>query len=236
MKRRNLAPLMFALASLLVLSVMAGGAGVQRPAAEPRLVAKGSLLVSGPIEATRRVKTTAGFRFTSSREAEKIQLVKLEYEARVSGKELDPNSPAIRKLVEEAIQSTGWVIDDNSRQVESLVEARARKQGTTIEDVEKPDVTLNARSTIKEGSVSFSFAGQGKMGFRALPPQARERKLVQGDKGEGEGLIRNFRTTVAELKTVNGANLRVKIKFHVDQVDASGVARGRVDFDLRSDK
>jgi hypothetical protein len=129
MKRRNLAPLIFALASLLVLSVIAGGVGLQRPAAEPRLVAKGSLMVSGPIEATRRVRTATGFRFSSTREAEKIQLVKLEYEARVRGKELDRNSAAIRKLVEEAIQSTGWVIDDNSRQVENLVQARARKEG-----------------------------------------------------------------------------------------------------------
>lgn len=236
MKRRNLAPLMFALASLLVLSVIAGGVGLQRPAAEPRLVAKGSLMVSGPIEATRRVRTATGFRFSSTREAEKIQLVKLEYEARVRGKELDRNSAAIRKLVEEAIQSTGWVIDDNSRQVENLVQARARKEGVKIENVEKPDVKLNARSTIKERSVSFSFAGEGKMGFRELPPQARERKLVEGDKGEGEGLIRNFRSTVEELKPVNGANIRVKVKFHVDQVDVSGVARGRVDFELRSDK
>lgn len=235
MKRRNLIPLMFALASLLVLSVVAGGVS-QRPAAEPRLVAKGSLLVSGPIEATRRVKTATGFRFSSSREAEKIQLVKLEYEARVRGKELDPNSPAIRKLVEDAIQSTGWVIDDNSRQVENQVKARARQQGVKIEDVEKPDVRLNARSTVRERTVSFSFAGQGKMGFRELPPQARERKLVEGDKGEGEGLIRNFRSTVEELKPVNGSNIKVKIKFHVDQVDVSGVARGRVEFELRSDK
>jgi hypothetical protein len=226
---------MFALASLLVLSVVAGGVG-QRPAAEPRLVAKGTLLVSGPIEATRRVRTATGFRFSSSRAAEKIQLVKLEYEARVRGKELDPNSPAIRKLIEDAIQSTGWVIDDNSRQVENLVKARARQQRVKIEDVDKPDVRLNARSTVKERNVSFSFTGQGKMGFRELAPEARERKLVEGDKGEGEGLIRNFRSTVEELRPVNGSNIRVKIKFHVDQVDVSGVARGRVEFELRSDK
>lgn len=149
---------------------------------------------------------------------------------------MDRNSAAIRKLVEEAIQSTGWVIDDNSRQVESQVKARARQQRVKIEDVEKPDVKLNARSTVKERTVSFSFAGQGQMGFRELAPEARERKLVEGDKGEGEGLIRNFRSTVEELKSVNGSNIRVKIKFHVDQVDVSGVARGRVEFELRSDK
>jgi hypothetical protein len=236
MKRRNLVPLTLALASLLVLSVVAAGVGFQRPQTGPRLVARGSLLVSGPIEATRRMKTAAGFRFSSSLEAQKIQLVKLEYDARVSGKELDPNSPAIRKLVEETIQSTGWVIDDNSRQVENQIKARARRQGVKIEDVAKPDVTLNARSTVKERSVSFSFSGQGSMGFRELPPQARERKLVEGDKGEGEGLIRNFRSTVEELRPLNGSNIRVKIKFHVDQVDMSGVARGRVEFELRSDK
>jgi len=234
MKRRNLSPLFFTLATLLALGTLAVSGQVSRSGRGPNFVAKGSLMVSGPVEATRRTKTAAGYRFAGNRETEKIQLVNLDFDATLRGRKLDSNSPDIRKVIKDAIESSGWVVEDNSLQVERNVRARARRQGVAVTQVDVPDVALNARSSVKENTVSFNFAGRGKMKFRPLPEQARERKLVAGDEGEGEGLIRNFRTTSAELRALNGSNIRINIKFYIDQVDASGVARGRVDFELRS--
>jgi hypothetical protein len=236
MKRRKLSPLFFTLTSLLLLGSLAGSSRVTTAEQGTSFVAKGSIMVSGPVEATRRTKTAAGYRFVGGSETEKIQLVNLDFDASLRGRKLDPKSREIRKVVQDAIESRSWVVEDNSLQVERNVRALARRRGVAVERVAQPDVTLAARSTIKEETVSFNFAGRGKMKFRPLPEQARERKLVPGDEGEGEGLIRNFRTTSEELRSLNGSNIRIKIKFHIDQVDASGVARGRLDFDLRSEK
>jgi hypothetical protein len=236
MKRRKLSPLFFTLASLLALGTLVASGRIKTAERGPSFVAKGSMMVSGPVEATRRTKTAGGYRFTGGGAAEKIQLVNLDFDASLRGRKLDPNSPAIRRVIQDAIESRNWVVEDNSLQVERNVRALARQRGVALEQVEAPDVALTATSNVKEETVSFNFAGRGKMKFRPLPEQARERKLVVGDQGEGDGLIRNFRTTSEELKSLNGSNIRIKLRFHIDQVDASGVARGRLDFDLRSDK
>lgn len=236
MKKSVLTALLSALALTLVVAASPGGAQVAAPQGKgPKFMAKGSMLVSGPVETVRKARTAAGFRFAPD-QAAKIQLSKLDFDARLGDRKLDPASASIRRVVEEAVQSRGWVVDDDSLVVERQVKMRAQQMRARMEDVEKPNVTLKSRSTVKTPSVSFDFTGQGKMGFRPLPPEARERRLVEGDEGEGEGVIRGFRSNAPELRELNGSDIKVKIKFHIDQVDMSGVARGRVDFELQSVK
>jgi hypothetical protein len=231
MKKKFLFPLSV-LASLLLLTAFPYSrvALTQRPDRGPAFVAKGSVLVSGPTDSAERVKTATGFKFAASRKAQP-RIDQIEFDATLRGQRLDPNSPGIRKAIEQAIQSTGWVVEDNSTQVERQWRA---KKGAAQSQATLPKVTLVSRSTVSQPSISFGFSGRGAMPLRPLNKDNRDRKVAAGDEGEGEGLITNFRSTVPELRALNGMSIRVKGKFHVDQVDASGVARGRVEFELRS--
>lgn len=230
--KRTLSPLTI-LASFILLTVFPYGAAQTQTQKEPTFVVKGNLIVSGPLRKLQRRKTIAGYRYSGTAVA-KPSLDRLEFEGTLRGQPLDPKSKAIRNAVEQAIQSANWTLDDNSTVVEAQERARARVGDT--EKVNLPDVKAWARSTVRKPAVSFNFSGQGTTKLSAADAETTGFHLAAGDQGSGEGLITNFRTTVPELKALNGARILVKANYRVDQIDASGVARGRIEFELRSEK
>jgi len=230
--KRTMSPLTI-LASLVLLTVFPYGAARTEIQKEPTFVVKGSLIVSGPFNKLRRRKTAAGYQYAGTAEG-KPSLDRLEFEGTLRGQPLDPSSTAIRNAVEQAIQSANWTLDDNSTVVEAQERARARVKGT--QELNRPDVKAWSKSRVRKPAVSFDFSGQGTTKLSSAGVETSGFHLAAGDQGSGEGLITNFRTTVPELKALNGARIRVKANYRVDQVDASGVARGRIEFELRSEK
>jgi hypothetical protein len=229
--KRTIFPLTI-LASLMLLAIFPYRAARTEVQKESTFVVKGSLLVSAPINQIRRSKSAEGYRFSGTANT-KPSLDRLEFDGTLQGQRLDPNSKAIRSAVEQAIQSQNWTLDDNSTRVEAQVRARSLK---AAQDMSAPDIKAWAQSRVRQPAVSFDFAAQGSTKFRSSRVKATGTNLAVGDEGMGEGVITGFRSTVPELRALNGARILVKAKYHVDQVDASGFARGRIDFELRSEK
>lgn len=231
--KRTMFPLSVLASLILMTTFPFSRAVLTQTAKEPAFVVKGSFLVSAPLNSLRRRKTAAGYQYAGTPKV-KPSLDRLEFDGTLRGQRLDPRSTAIRNAVEQAIQSENWTLDDNSTRVEAQVRARSRVKAA--QDVSAPEVKAIARSKVRQPAVSFDFSGEGSTKFRSVSVASNRPNVAAGDQGAGEGLITNFRTTVPELQALNGTRVRVKAKYHVDQVDASGVARGRIEFELRSEK
>ena len=230
--KRTMFPLSVVASLILLTAFPHGRAALTQTPKESAFVVKGSLLVSAPLNKVQRRKSADGYRFSGTANT-KPSLDRLEFDGTLQGQRLDSSSKAIRNAVEQVIQSENWTLDDNSTRVEVQVRAQS---GKGAQDSSAPDIKAWAHSKVRQPAVSFDFSGQGSTKFKSSSVAANGVHMAAGDEGVGEGVIVSFRSTVPELRALNGARILVKAKYHVDQVDASGSARGRIDFELRTEK
>lgn len=201
----------------LVLVASPPGRGVYSQS-QPMFVAKGTFWVSGQFNEVQTMQTGVGQRL-SAKSKGNLRVDKVNVEASLSGKRLNLESPELKAVIQAIADSVSGTLDDNSTKVQ-----RKMKKGGS------PDVVTTGEAKVKNELISFVLPVKSNM---ALPAEQKRRG---GGDTSGEGTIENISTRVKELQPLNGLTIKVTGDAHVDEVDALGVARVRIDFEMRSTK
>ena len=186
------------------------------------LTVTGSMVVTGPAAKSAK-RTASGEQVAFGRKDIRVQDLKIESEAQTfRGQKIDPQSPEVKRAIEEAVQAMSGTVEIPRQEADKL-----RLNASARQNAEGIPIKASSKALARAKSVSFSYSGSGEQPVAALTN--RQLKAATG-KAEWDGTITNFRTTVKQLQPLNGTTAKVHSSTTVSQVDVAGGARGEVQF------